>query len=817
MKRHKVQIVLNFSFTVFVCLLMNSSASAGLVVDQQNDVFSDTTVGCSCTTTGTILQTFTPSVSTLDAVRLKLRAGGEFPLVGCETTVMIKVGLADGEVLGSSTAFVPGPQAPGATIDVYFWFDKPLLLAPPGTYAIEWVEPPGACKVLSWFVAPKDTYPGGIMGGSCSADSPYYDETHDLIFATYYVGPDADTEGPIASEVLADPNPVPVNGSVTIVAKVDDTMTGGSMISSAAWGVLGGEDDWAPMEPKDGTFDSASEYVVATITVPSTPGPHVVGVWGTDALGNIGRAAFVSIDVYEPPIEGGCIVFEDHFDDFTLGPGWNIHLATDGDIYEKTSEIGSVLVLAADGADIWEDVDQYVSTYRSVDGDFDAIVQVLSQQDVDQWSKAGIGVRNDMSKPGQPGSRGSPGYAGIFVTPGNGYAFQWDAGGCRSSVDALRAHPNYPDQPDGSESLEMLLWWGPWEDCYGQRIRGWIRAPNQKTGGKYLFRIASDDNSELWLSTDENPANVQLIAQVPGWTGRLEPPPVPDPSWQPFQYDKYPEQYSQPVEFKPGKKYYIEVLHKEGGGDDFLAVQWAGPSVSGWKYVKPYGYPSDPAGFFVREWWTTGWGPDGFLDSNVNTGAAGYPCWLKLSKRGTSFSGYYSMSGPNGPWDCVGGATLDDAQSLQDVGIMATSHSSGNVGYNGFEYFALQQEDTKPPEFELKVKPTILWPPNHKMVEIKLSWTIRDAIDPSPTVSVRSVTMNEADETDTYDPAYDVTLGDGRTIGDIRVDADGHVFLRAERSGTGTGRVYTITCDAVDRCGNVTTRSVTVTVPHDRE
>jgi hypothetical protein len=37
--------------------------------------------------------------------------------------------------------------------------------------------------------------------------------------------------------------------------------------------------------------------------------------------------------------------------------------------------------------------------------------------------------------------------------------------------------------------------------------------------------------------------------------------------------------------------------------------------------------------------------------------------------------------------------------------------------------------------------------------------------------------------------------------------------LRAERSNKGTGRVYTITIECVDASGNVSTKTVTVTVP----
>jgi hypothetical protein len=40
--------------------------------------------------------------------------------------------------------------------------------------------------------------------------------------------------------------------------------------------------------------------------------------------------------------------------------------------------------------------------------------------------------------------------------------------------------------------------------------------------------------------------------------------------------------------------------------------------------------------------------------------------------------------------------------------------------------------------------------------------------------------------------------------------------LRAERSGQGNGRVYTITYEAKDGSGNVTTSAVTVTVPRSQ-
>jgi hypothetical protein len=50
---------------------------------------------------------------------------------------------------------------------------------------------------------------------------------------------------------------------------------------------------------------------------------------------------------------------------------------------------------------------------------------------------------------------------------------------------------------------------------------------------------------------------------------------------------------------------------------------------------------------------------------------------------------------------------------------------------------------------------------------------------------------------------------------DIVIIDDFTFDLRAERSGMGDGRVYTITYEATDSCGNSILASATVTVPRD--
>ena len=82
-----------------------------------------------------------------------------------------------------------------------------------------------------------------------------------------------------------------------------------------------------------------------------------------------------------------------------------------------------------------------------------------------------------------------------------------------------------------------------------------------------------------------------------------------------------------------------------------------------------------------------------------------------------------------------------------------------------------------------------------------------DETGTDPTVTLLSVTSNEPDN----------SLGDGNTANDIVIRDDVTFRLRAERSGLGDGRVYTITYEATDVCGNTTIESAEVTVPKSED
>jgi hypothetical protein len=98
-------------------------------------------------------------------------------------------------------------------------------------------------------------------------------------------------------------------------------------------------------------------------------------------------------------------------------------------------------------------------------------------------------------------------------------------------------------------------------DNYLARVRGYLHPP---ASGDYTFYLASDDSSELWISADETPSKKRLVLALNGATS-------------PRGWDETMAPKPAVVNLKAGKRYYVELLHKEGPGEDCLAVGWRLP------------------------------------------------------------------------------------------------------------------------------------------------------------------------------------------------------------------------------------------------
>lgn len=98
-----------------------------------------------------------------------------------------------------------------------------------------------------------------------------------------------------------------------------------------------------------------------------------------------------------------------------------------------------------------------------------------------------------------------------------------------------------------------------------------------------------------------------------------------------------------------------------------------------------------------------------------------------------------------------------------------------------------------------------LWPPNHKMIPIHLDYTTSNNCGGTITTELY-----------VYSSEPDNGLGDGDLATDWEIVDAHNILLRAERSGTGNGRVYYINIISYDNMYNYSSKVVTVIVPHDK-
>jgi PA14 domain/F5/8 type C domain len=122
----------------------------------------------------------------------------------------------------------------------------------------------------------------------------------------------------------------------------------------------------------------------------------------------------------------------------------------------------------------------------------------------------------------------------------------------------LFALENFPSRPDGFQMLGSLKTPVNFNDHFASMIRGFIKVP---VTANYIFNITSDDRSLFFLSTTQSPANKVKRAEVLTYTGQT-------------QYTKEPGQTSTTIQLIGGQYYYFEMYNFEGGGGDFMNLQW---------------------------------------------------------------------------------------------------------------------------------------------------------------------------------------------------------------------------------------------------
>ena len=158
------------------------------------------------------------------------------------------------------------------------------------------------------------------------------------------------------------------------------------------------------------------------------------------------------------------------------------------------------------------------------------------------------------------------------------------------------------------------------------------------------------------------------------------------------------------------------------------------------------------------------------------------------------------------------GATAHDDRGALPVTVTGTVDVNVPGDYvltytatNGYKTVSVTRtvrvrDTTAPVITGLSASPGALGPPNHELFTIAVPYGASDASGP-PACSI-SVTSNEPTD----------GLGDGHTATDWRVVDVHTVLLRAERSGRGTGRIYTLTVNCTDASGNTSSAAASVSV-----
>lgn len=153
----------------------------------------------------------------------------------------------------------------------------------------------------------------------------------------------------------------------------------------------------------------------------------------------------------------------------------------------------------------------------------------------------------------------------------------------------------------------------------------------------------------------------------------------------------------------------------------------------------------------------------------------------------------------------------------------SATDAAGNIGR---AQFTVTVQDTTPPAIvSLVPNPALLWPPNGKLVPVRIAASVRDVADANPACRIVTITSNEpADRrgrsNDDDDDDGDHDNDDGRKarprIGDIVITGKLTALLRAERNRHGAERIYTINVECVDAAGNKATDTTTVPVRRRR-
>ncbi len=143
-------------------------------------------------------------------------------------------------------------------------------------------------------------------------------------------------------------------------------------------------------------------------------------------------------------------------------------------------------------------------------------------------------------------------------------------GSLSALTNSVKYQASTPDRVIAAPDFQTPGW--EFGDNYGARLASVVTAP---VSGNYRFYIASDDSSQLYVSSDDTIGNWipnattgdAFVAYVNGATGQRE-------------WGNAAAHPSDLIPLVAGQKYYIMAIYQEGGGGDGCAVGWVLPGAN---------------------------------------------------------------------------------------------------------------------------------------------------------------------------------------------------------------------------------------------
>lgn len=220
--------------------------------------------------------------------------------------------------------------------------------------------------------------------------------------------------------------------------------------------------------------------------------------------------------------------------------------------------------------------------------------------------------------------------------------------------DLINSSSYMTNSPDRGEIISNLAEnWHTTHDNYGMVIKAYFSPP---VTGIYSFNVMGDSQVQLFLSSDDNPANLTSIA-----LGNYA-----------YEHDDDASQTSANISLNKGQYYYLEFFHKEQEHGEFFGLYWKAPFLptDKWTAFSPYylhAYDCELACI-----------PDGTSCNDGNAGTendvftncncAGTPCPNNNCLEGGSYDSYDYCAPTNG-----------HSNNDKDVWLSCQTSSSPNV------------------------------------------------------------------------------------------------------------------------------------------